>query len=364
MQRNDGVVQVVPGRNGRGEHVFTVLVKRSYRIVPGQAARRCEQDADFRLIDAYWDQGDPDWSTVRHEGELAPFKPMTDVVVVGKAHAPDGRPVQQMLAGVAVGEQRKLLAVTGDRQCHFRDGAAPVFSEPVPFTEMEMRYDRAYGGVDEISDPQIPFHYPRNDRGRGVVLRNVREAVEGRELPNIEDPDDLLAPERVVIDDPLRWHLQPLPQGFGWRQRTWYPRCALLGVCPPFLEPGTITAEERAGMLLPDHVALMRQNRLPPYEAHFNNGASLGLMFIHLRGDELVHLLGLCPEGRLDFQLPGETPVVGLDLGGGLKPLEPRVQTVSIRPDELALDIIWQASQTYPGYHWLPQMKRLHAEVA
>lgn len=364
MSSPNGVFQIVPGRNGHGEHVFTVLVKRSYRIRHERVAERAERDAAFRLTDSYWDQGDPEWSTVQHEGELAPFKPMTDVVVVGQAHAPGEQPVQQMSVGVAVGDQLKLLLVTGDRQCRHREGEAPLFTEPQPFTEMEMRYDRAYGGTDELSDPDIPFHYPRNDKGRGVALRNLKEVVDGLALPNIEDPEDLLTPERVVIEDPLRWHLQPVPQGLGWRQRTWYPRCALLGSYPAFLEPGMVTAEERSGVLPPDHVALARANRLPTFEAHFNNGASLGLMLKDVAPGEHIHLLNLAPGGGpLHFRLPDDMPAVALDLGRGLRPLAPTLQTISIRPDDAAMDLIWQAAQTYPGYHWLPQMKRLHAEV-
>jgi hypothetical protein len=247
--------------------------------------------------------------------------------------------------------------------CRHRGDQPPGFSDPQPFAEMEIRYDRAYGGHDDKSDPRIPFHYPRNFMGKGVVLRNVKEVVEGRPLPNIEDPEDLLTPERVVIEDPMRWHLQPMPQGLGWRQRTWYPRSALLGSYPPFLEPGTVTAEERGGVLPANHVALARQSKLPPFEAHFSNGASLGMIFRSLRSDEEIHLLGLTPQGHLQFRLPGETPSVGLDLGEGLQPLQARLHTVSIRPDVLAMDLVWQAAQTYPGYAWLPQMKRLHAEV-
>ena len=69
-----GHVQIVPGRNGHGEHVFTVLVKRSYRIAHERRAERAERDEPFRLIDTYWDRGEPDWSTVQHESEQAPFK--------------------------------------------------------------------------------------------------------------------------------------------------------------------------------------------------------------------------------------------------------------------------------------------------
>jgi hypothetical protein len=81
--------------------------------------------------------------------------------------------------------------------------------------------------------------------------------------------------------------------------------------------------------------------------------------------DDHIHLLNLGPGGGpLHFQLPGETPSVTLDLGAGPQPLQATLQTVSIRPDDAALDLVWQAAQVYPGHHWLPQMKRLHAEVS
>ncbi|HEX7241522.1 MAG TPA: DUF2169 domain-containing protein, partial [Longimicrobiaceae bacterium] len=279
------------------------------------------------------------------------------------AHAPGGVPTQQMLVGVRVGAAQKLLVVTGDRHCRHRDGAAPLFTEPEPFVEMEIRYERAYGGRDEKSIPDLPFIYPRNFMGTGVVLRNVREAVEGLALPNVEDPQDLLTPERLLIHEPGRWHLQPLPQGFGWRERAWYPRSALLGSYPPFLDPGTVTTEERMGMLPRDHVALAKQSRLRPLEAHFGNGASFGLVFPDLKGDEPVSLGGLTPDGLLKFSLPGETPVVVLDIGLGEQQPAPRLHTVSIRPDDGELDLVWRASTVYEGYAWLPKMKRLHAEV-
>ena len=360
---SSGIVEIAPGRNERGEHVFCVLVKRSYRIAHRQAAVRAEVDQPFRMIDEYFDHGEPEWATVAHESELAPYKPSVDVVVVGKAYATAGAPTQQMQVSVALAGREKTLLVTGDRQCEHREGLVPGFSDPRPFAEMDLRYDRAYGGQDQKSLPDIPFFYPRNFMGKGVALRNVAEVIDGLALPNIEDPGDLLTPERVVIEDPKRWHLQPLPQGFGWRQRTWYPRCALLGSYPAFLAAGTVTAEERLGLLPKNHVALAKQSRLAPFEAHFNNGASLGMIFTSLQADERITLRGLSPDGLLDFRLPGDTPKIGLDLGMGLKPLEARMHTVSIRPDHLALDIVWRGAQVYPGYQWLPKMTRLHAEV-
>lgn len=357
------MVHIVPGRNDRGEHIFSVLVKRSYRIVPDTAAVRCEQDQPFRLIDEYYDGGDPEWSTVQYESEVAPYKRATDVVVIGKAYAPDGVPTQRMSVGVRVGNRRKTLIVTGDRHCHFRADESPAISDPEPFAEMEIRYDRAYGGRDEKSLSDIPFIYPRNFMGVGVMLRNVREAVEGMSLPNIEDPQDLLTPERLFIGEPERWHLQPLPQGLGWRQRAWYPRAALLGAYPPFLDVGTVTAEERMGLLPENHVALAKQFRLKPFDARFANGASLGMQFSDLKGDEPIELEGLHADGPLTFLLPGETARIGLDLGPGLNELESTLHTVSIRPDEGELDLIWRGAHLYDGYRALDTITKLHAEV-
>lgn len=363
MPASVGQFEIAPGRNDRGEHVFCVIVKRTFKIQSDGSVVRAEDDHELRKIDHYYDDGDPGWSTVQYESELAPYKPFTDVVVIGTAYAAEGQPTQRMTVSVQVGERKKSLVITGDRSCLFRGAQPPAFTDPKPFEEMEIRYDRAYGGRDEKSIADIPFFYPRNDMGKGVVLRNVQEAVEGLELPNIEDAQELLTPERLFIGEPERWHLQPLPQGFGWRQRTWYPRCALLGSYPVFTDPGTVTPEERMGLLPKNHIALAKQSRLRPFEARFNNGASLGMIFASFSGGIEIKLEGLTPEGSLEFVMPAESPAIGLDIGSGMNPLKPEIHTVSVRPDDQELDIIWRGAQAYEGYAWLPKMRRLQAEV-
>lgn len=360
---SNGVLQIVPGRNDVGEHIFSAIVKRTYRFTAGGVAERCEADHPLRMIDEYYDDGDPEWSTVRHEAELAPFKPATDVVVIGKAYAPNSVPTQQMVVGVQIGSHTKTLIVTGDRRCVYREGDAPEFTDPTPFTQMEIRYERAYGGRDEKSLPDVPFVYPRNDMGIGVVLRNTRAAIEGLPIPNIEEPRDMLSPDRILIHEPARWPLQPLPQGLGWRQRTWYPRSALIGSYPPFLETGVVTPEEQMGMLPRDHIGLAKQSRLKPMIAPFGNGASIGMTFTDVRGDEVITLGGVSTESVLSFSLPGENPSVVLDIGLGEQQPATKLHTVSIRPDDREVDLIWRAAIVYEGYAWLPNMTRLHAEV-
>lgn len=363
MTQAGGLFEIVPGKNDRDEDVFSVIVKRTYTIKPGGVAQRREEDRELRKIDHYYDDGDPEWSTVQYEYELAPYKRSIDVVVIGKAYAPRGVPTQQMAVSVRVGASEKTLVVFGDRECRYTSNGDPAFTDPEPFTEMEIRFDRAYGGRDEKSVAEIPFYYPRNDMGKGVALRNVEAVIEGLPLPNIEHLNQLLTPDRIVIGEPERWHLQPLPHGFGWLQRTWYPRCTWMGSYPAFLEAGTETLEERMGLVPKNHIALAKQLRLPTSEARFANGASHGMIFPRLDGTETITLRGLTADGLLEFALPGETPKIGLDIGLGEKELEARLHTVSIRPDDLELDLIWRGSCPYEGYSWLPQMKKLQAEV-
>ncbi len=363
MPDNPPSLEIVPGKNDREEHVFSVIVKRSYTIEQDGTVARRRPDHPLRRTDLYFDGGDPGSATMLHEHELAPFKASVDVVVIGKAYAPEGRPVPSMPVSVRIGNREKRLVVFGDRACRFRTNALPEVSPPQPFTELELRYERAYGGRDETSLPDIPFHYPRNPMGWGIALRNLPESIDGLRLPNIEDPDDLLTPDRIVLAAPDRWHEQPLPQGFGWRQREWYPRSALLGAYPPLLDVGTVTREEAAGLLPGNHIALAKQLRLPTLDARFNNGASHGLIFQTLEGNERVTLSGLSPTGPLSFALPGERPRIALDLGEGAEPLESRLHTVSIRPDDREFDLIWRGARRYEGYHWLPRLRRLRAEV-
>jgi hypothetical protein len=103
--------------------------------------------------------------------------------------------------------------------------------------------------------------------------------------------------------------------------------------------------------------------RLPPFEAQFHNGASFGLVLPALKPDEAISLRGLTPSGALDFRLPGETPRIALDTGAGSRLLETRIHTVTIRPGDLELDIVWGGTLTFGPYSTLSTLRRLQADV-
>src|SRR5262249_56012955 len=101
---------------------------------------------------------------------------------------------------------------------------------------------------------------------------------------DVEDPTDLLAPEGIILGEMERWNQMPLPQGFGWFQKTWYPRCSFVGAMPGFVDPDEAMREEALGLVPKGQIALARRFQLPSFDLCFGNGASSGLVFPYFIG--------------------------------------------------------------------------------
>ena len=355
LRRND--VKIVTGRDGAGEEVFGFLVKRCYRITPAGA---CESDVTppFLPVDVYW--GEPEHSSPRYEAELVACKVATDVVVLGHAYAPAGRPTTRCDISLEVGGPesgacqvravRKVITVIGDRVA-LSDGDFIVFSCPHPFTAMPLVFERAYGGGG----------YPRNPVGRGFVTGEM--PPHPVPLPNFEDAADMLTPQRLLVRQPKHWNRQPLPQGLSWFGKTWYPRMSYAGVTPGNVDADETMREEALGLVPAGQIALARQFRLPSWDVRFGNGATPGLAVRGMRGDEAVRLTNLTPDGRMDLRLPGDAPTIVADIGAGETQPNVGLYSVVIEPDAARVTLIWGGSLAYPGAAWLAHMKRLAAFV-
>jgi hypothetical protein len=292
-----------------------------------------------------------------------PFKVGTDVVFNGCVYAPGGSPVETCTAAVSVGGARKQLLVFGDRVCHYDSGRVPVFGEPAPFVTMDLRYERAYGGVDVFSDPQVPCAYARNPLGRGYVIRNTARTIDGLELPNLEDPQDPITPERLITGHFMHWEQQPMPWSLGWVTKSWQPRASLAGVmpCDRLIEQELRKAYSTA--VPADQRELYEQTQLPDMDFLFFNGASEGLVLPYLQGTEQIVTEALTPEGTLTFDLPGDRPRIGLDIGMGVYVPQVVLHTVLVRLEKREVDLVWRAAAAYPGPDWLPQMKKMEVRV-
>lgn len=356
-----GQTVVLPGQSPQGEHILSVLLKRTYDIVPSGVCTRAPSDRPLNAGDIFW--GDPMNSTVRYESDFIPFKLGTDVVLNGRVYAPGGTPATSCLVSLRVAGKLKQVRVIGNRVAkHVKDGA-PSFTEPEPFTTMNLRYELAYGGIDVYSDKAIPYPYPRNPLGRGLAVKNLEQSVDNLALPNIEDPDDLLTPERLCVDEYSRWERQPLPAGLGWVQKTWLPRAQLAGILPADRALEQELRQAYAKLVPSDQRDAYLKNGLPDMDFRFFNGASPGLAFPYLRGGEEIATANLSPEGIVFFHLPHDLPRLGLDIGFDMQEPEVVMHTVMIRMEERQVDLVWRGAVPYPGRDWLPQMRKMEVAV-
>jgi len=219
---------------------------------------------------------------VRFESDLVPFKPCTDVVLVGRAYAPEDKPVTEIVAGLRVGQLRYGVAVVGDRTWQAQLLDKPTISHTLPFRTMDLVYERAFGGFDKPAG----MYCKENHVGTGFIGKRTAERLQGLRLPNLEDPRNLIN----------AWNSRPRPAGFGFYGRGWAPRLAYAGTYD-------------------DNYMKERHPLLPTdFSFRFFNGAHPDLQVGgYLRGDEEVDLLNVCPEAsRVHFRLPGVAPKISI----------------------------------------------------
>ncbi|MBN1980865.1 MAG: DUF2169 domain-containing protein [Chitinivibrionales bacterium] len=357
----EAVSIILPGQTPAGGPILSVLVKRTYTLIDGGKSIRSPQDRQLSAADVYYEKKMT--SSVQFESDFVPFKLKTDIVVNGTAYAPNRKAVEALKASVSVGTIRKEILVIGDRTCHYGSFTGATFSQPKPFTEMPIRYERAYGGVDTVSNPGLPLHYPRNPAGKGFLIKDSRQTLEGLQLPNIEDPLQPLRPDRLCADRYESWPNMPKPQGFGWTAKSWQPRCAAAGTMPGDIKHEEAIRHSYAAGMNKNESAVFEKTRLPVMDFSFFNGASTGLSVPYLKGDEEISLVNLTPSSTFTTGLPGQAPAIRIDIGDGPVEVTAVLQTLLIRMDEHEFDLVWRGAVEYPGMDWLPQMKRMSVFV-
>jgi len=302
---------------------LVVMVKATFELRPGAPLEIPDEESRriLRAVDVPW--GEPEKSSIAFPGDICVRKPGTDVIVVGKGYAPNGVAVPSFDVAVRVGPLQKLVKVYGLRVWEANGrGLSPAR----PIEEIEMRYDYAWGGIDD-SDPQNFIEEARNPVGMGVARDPA--VLTHQPAPNIEDPAHPISTCKT----------RPPPAGIGPIGRHWEPRRSYVGTY--------------------DDAWLAERAPLPPlnHDDRVNNCASPGLHSdIPLRGNEEVSLLNLVPGGgATQFLLPG----VGVEIEFRVKNRAPEVfvphldtiiiDTLQLEPDEPpAVELVWRASVRAP----------------
>lgn len=297
-------------RDRDGAEVWLVAVKATFDILSdGKTEIAKEQPPVLRLPEHH---GEPGQSSVKYDADLPLTKRTTDVIVIGHAYAPAGRPATELDVGVRVGPVQKVLRVFGDRTW----GALGA-SAPRPFDKMPLIYERAFGGVDPKSKtPEKDWDW-RNPVGTGFVASASN--ADGLPLPNIEDPKALIGSRRD----------RPAPAGFGVIASHWQPRVGFAGTYD-------------------DHWMKTRQPLLAEDldDRWFQSAPADQQAPQFLRGGEPVALLRLTLGGELRFALPKLYLGFETRFYDGSREVhkDRKLHTVILEPDFPRVSLVWHTA--------------------
>jgi hypothetical protein len=298
-------------------------------------------------------------------------KVAADVVVRGSAFNPGGSPIETARVLVSIGERAKRIAVFGHRVVSWRKDGTPEFSSPEPVESVPLVYQLAYGGFDArvpIPEDDVstymqllraglaydhPGLYPRNPVGKGYVV--LPGPIDGLELPNLEDPYDMLTPERLVTRAPEYWYRQPLPWCFEWSVGSTFPRFRFLGGEPWFPPPDGPELPEVARGFCPPGLRGLTEDG--PEMPGYLQEASLGMSFLGPLAGQPVRLEGMNPDHpSIGFAVP-PPPRLVFEVEGARESVEARLTNFVVHPKEMRFTVTYAAKTAalprafIPGVH-------------
>jgi hypothetical protein len=304
------------GMQPDGRELLVVVVKGTFGIPKGAEEPKLAEE-QFPLVEADTFTGEPGLSAPIYESDYNPVKPRCDVLLRGSAYAPYGMPAERVSVSLRVGHMRKQFDVVGNRVWR-SDIFGATATEPEPFTVMPISYDLAFGGVDNLnSDPSKHEAYVSNPIGRGFYPKSKTEQIDGKPLPNTEEPGKpIVSPKGSYT-----------PMGFGPIGRAWQPR-------PKYAGTYDQNWIDEVFPFLP-----------ADFDERYYQCAPLDQQIDYLRGDEEVMLLNLTPEGQTAFRLPRlEVPVTFYLRNYEEKEVDAVGDTLIIEPDLGRFMILWRAS--------------------
>jgi hypothetical protein len=306
------------GMEPSGRELLVVVIKGTF-VLPRtheEGLRLAEEQLPLVMADTF--TGEPGLSAPIYEVDFAPRKKRVDVLLLGSAYAPEGRPATRVPVGLRVNGMTKSFAVVGNRR--WQAGATGVSaSAPEPFAVMPISYDRAFGGVDNRhEDFEKHAAYMRNPVGKGFHKHLRSEWVDGAPLPNTEE-----------LDRPVA---QPdgdfAPMGYGPIGRAWEPRYRYAG-----------TYDQN---WLDEHFPFLP----PDFDEQYYQAAPLDQQFPGPLGGQEVAMVNLTPDGRRSFVIPAfEAPVHVFPKKGEREDLKATLDTIVLEPDLERFTVSWRIAR-------------------
>ncbi len=196
----------------KGRDYLVVIGKVCLDLNPDNLATPSVEQLPLQAVDL--PNTDNDVTSVRYESDFVPYKPCTDILCVGQAHAPGGRPVSECEVQFSVGDRMKSIRAVGDRYFSLVNGSHLQLTEAKTFTAMPLIYENAFGGLDQADENGFRF-YEYNPVGKGYSSN--LDMLHGKPFPNLEDP------KRPIVN--LKEQYRPMgfaPIGYAWQPRAKY----------------------------------------------------------------------------------------------------------------------------------------------
>lgn len=305
-----GEILVAPDPQGI-DSLYTVM-KGTFLL--GEELIVADKQVPITLSDEY--HGEPGKSSLKRASDLELLKPGTDVLLQGKAYALGGKPVTRLDVSLAVGPIRKTIRVYGDRMWGF--GLSDAMSEPEPFVEMPLVWERAFGGTDhKKGNPAQPYAENRNPVGTGFRAPGGQKTLSGMMLPNLEDPTALISSPKD----------HPPPAAFAPICPDWEPRRGYAGTYDQHWQ-------EHSMPYLP-----------ADFDARFFQLAPKDLVVPgFLTGHETVVVQGVSPRGSLQFSLPGCRVSATYHLDRKKYELPMNLDALILEPDDSRIQLVWRTA--------------------
>jgi hypothetical protein len=299
------------------EHV--VVVAKSTWSIPQSGQRpRPLPPQPLVQVDEY--VGKPGESAMRYGADFARYKQHCDVLFDACAHAPEGKPVNELVAAWKVGSLQKKIRVLGERTWYNSLGVLRT-SESSYFVRQALHYGLAFGGTRSYQQGSqaLSEAFLANPNGIGWAGSKTSGDIEGQPAPCLEALDD-------PITSPRGKHKAAAFSAIG---RHWAPRKDYAG-----------TYDEA-----------WRKNDFPflpqDYNEQFNQCAPVDQQMGYPKGGEPVILSNMML-GRPDvrFVLPpfDHMQVRALRTDYSSETLQAVVDTLYFEPEEKRFSAVWRVS--------------------
>jgi hypothetical protein len=307
-----------------------LFVKATFRIGRDNRLLPLINQPKFIVNDVY--EGDEETTALKYPSEIIPYKPSTDVIVVGSAKPQGGNPCEQWLANLRIArveptnakpeqaEQRilldKTIKLTGSRHWKHALIGGWQLSPIEPVSAVKLSYALSYGGSSHEVKKEDDVYWP-NPFGRGFNGRNEIDRDRTYPAPQIFRPND---------DEP-KWEREFTPVGFSPVDGKQSARLQFAGTYDQ-------AWKDKVAPNIPLDMKLDFWNVVPQDQ----------VVKPYLDGGELVKTIGLFPtdNGSFEFAMPSynvfAVPLKGFDKDDGM-PMH--IDTLTIDLDTKHVTVRW-----------------------